>query len=70
VVNTDKLRGILAERGISQSNMAKSLGMTPKTFYYKMSKKVFDSDEIEAMIKNLNIPKEQWGIFFDQSVTY
>ena len=56
MVNTDALRGLIAERGLSQSAVAKKLGMTPKTFYTKMSKRVFDSDEIEAMINILQIP--------------
>ena len=71
MVNTDVLRGLIAEKGLSQSDVAKSLGMTPKTFYTKMGKKVFDSDEIEALIKLLQIPLESCTkIFFAQNVTY
>lgn len=71
MVDTDALRGLIAERGLSQSDVAEKLGMTPKTFYTKMSKKVFDSDEIEAMIRMLQIPMERCTrIFFAQNVTY
>lgn len=71
MVNTDALRGLIVEKGLSQSDVAKKLGMTPKTFYTKMSKKVFDSDEIEALIQLLQIPLENCTrIFFAQNVTY
>lgn len=71
MVNTDALRGLIAERGLSQSAVAKKLGMTPKTFYAKMSKRVFDSDEIEAMINILQIPSENCvRVFFAQKVSY
>lgn len=55
MVATDKLRGIIAERGMSQRQVAKSIGMTEKTFYSKMKRGVFDSDEMSEMIKILNI---------------
>ena len=38
MIRTDKLRGIISERGMSQSNVAHLIGITPKTFYEKMSK--------------------------------
>lgn len=70
MVNTDALRGLIAEKGLSQSDVAKRLGMTPKTFYTKMSRKIFDSDEIEAMISMLQIPLERCTrIFFAPNVT-
>lgn len=71
MVNTDKLRGLIAERGFSQSDVAKRIGITPKTFYEKMRKRVFYSDEIEAIIAMLNITDAERvnAIFFDQNVT-
>lgn len=63
MVATDKLRGIIAERGFSQREVAKHLGMTDKTFYTKMKKGVFDSDEMAEMISFLGI-EEPMGIFF------
>ena len=70
MVNTGALRGVIAERGLSQADVAKRLGMTPKTFYTKMSKRVFDSDEIESMINLLEIPSENFvRIFFAQNVS-
>ncbi len=68
MVNTDKLLGIMAERHKSQKDVAEALGMTPKTFYLKMQKKVFGSDEIEEMINILEIT-DPMPIFFDSKVT-
>ena len=64
MIRTDKLRGIISERGLSQSNVAQLIGITPKTFYEKMSRGVFGSDEIEVMIKELHI-ENPMEIFFD-----
>lgn len=68
MVNTNKLRGIIAERGLSQSKVAKTLGVTPKTFYLKMQIGRFDSDEISEMIDLLNI-ENPMEIFFAKQVT-
>lgn len=71
MINTSLLRGIIASKGMTQTQVAKALGMTPKTFYVKMGKKVFDSDEIEAMVRILDIPLSKCGvIFFAPDVTY
>ncbi len=68
MILTDKLKGKITEAGLSQRQLAKQLGMTEKTFYTKMKKGVFDSDEIESMIILLNI-KEPLDIFFVTKVT-
>ena len=63
MVDTNKLRGIIAEQGKSQGEVAKYIGISPKTFYLKMKRKVFGSDEIEMMIDYLSID-EPIPIFF------
>lgn len=68
MIDTNALRGRIAEKGFSQSDVAKAIGITPKTFYTKMNKKVFGSDEIEAMIELLDI-KDPARIFFADKVT-
>lgn len=68
MINTNKLKGIIAERSTSQRQVANILGMTEKTFYSKMKKGVFDSDEIEQMIKYLQI-QNPIEIFFADVVT-
>ena len=56
MVATDKLRGIIAERGMSQRQVAKLLGLNEKTFYSKMQKGVFGTDEVEQIVELLSIP--------------
>lgn len=68
MINTDKLRGIIAENGVSQKDVANAIGITPKTFYDKMSKGVFGSDEIDIMIDYLKI-SDPVAIFFAKEVT-
>lgn len=67
MVNTSKLRGIIAERGLTRKDVAEMIGKSPKTFYEKMKKGKFDSDEIMSMVSGLKIenPAE---IFFATDV--
>ena len=65
MIRTDKLRGIISEKGFSQAKVAEAIGITPKTFYEKMAKGVFGSDEIEVMIRILHI-EDPVEIFFAQ----
>lgn len=55
MIKTDELRGIIAKNGFSQSDIAREIGITPKTFYEKMKNGVFGSDEIQIMIDVLKI---------------
>ncbi len=68
MIDTNLLRGKIAERSKSQTDVAKAIGITPKTFYEKMNKGVFGSDEIEIMIEFLNI-QDPVKIFFAKKVT-
>lgn len=63
MIRVDKLRGIISERGMTQSDVAKSIGISPKTFYLKMKKGVFGSDEVDAIIDLLDI-KNPCDIFY------
>lgn len=63
MIQVDKLRGIIAQKRLSQSDVAKAIGITPKTFYTKMKNGIFGSDEIDAMISVLNI-ENPTDIFF------
>lgn len=64
LIKIDELRGAIAKKGISQRQLAKSLGISEKTFYSKMKKGIFKSDEIEKMIILLDI-KDPVNIFFN-----
>lgn len=68
MIATDKLRGVIAERGFSQRLVAQHLGMTQQTFYRKMKKGVFDSDEMMEMVRFLNI-ENPLDIFFAEAGT-
>lgn len=63
MIRTDKLNGVIAEKGKTKTQVAKAIGITPKTFYNKMEKGVFGSDEIQLMIDFLDITNPM-EIFF------
>lgn len=63
MIRTDLLKGKIAEKGYHQTDIANMIGITPKTFYEKMAKGVFGSDEIQIMIDNLDIDNPS-AIFF------
>ena len=68
MIDTSELKGIIAKNGKSQSDVAKMLNITPKTFYLRMQKGVFGSDEIQIMIDQLHIDNPM-NIFFKKEVT-
>lgn len=68
MVHVKKLRGKMAEKGRTGIDMARVIKKTPKTFYDKMKKGVFDSDEIKAIVEDLNI-ENPMEIFFAEEVT-
>lgn len=63
MIKTNELRGVIAKNGLSQSDVAAKIGVTPKTFYEKMKNGVFGSDEIQIMINELHI-ENPMDIFF------
>lgn len=63
MVDTNKLRGIWVSKGLTQSEVAKSIGLSERVMTTRMQKKWFGSDEIEKMIKLLDI-SEPTPIFF------
>lgn len=63
MVDTNRLKSVIVLNGLTQEEVAKHLEMSPKTFYTKMKKGVFGSDEIEKMIDYLHI-EEPMPIFF------
>lgn len=62
-MNTNKLRGLMAEKKVTGRDMAKRLGISEKTFYSKMKRGVFGTDEAIKMIEVLNIENPA-AIFF------
>ena len=63
MIKVNELKAEIIKNNLTQADVAKMIGVTPKTFYTKMKRGVFGSDEIQIMIKNLNI-KNPMDIFF------
>jgi len=68
MVDTARIRGLIAENNLSQVKVAKAIGITPRTFYEKMKKGVFGSDELEVMIDILHIDDPN-KVFFPKNLT-
>ncbi|WP_302273597.1 hypothetical protein [Acidaminococcus intestini] len=69
MIDTNALRGIIVSRGVSGKDVAAVLDMTPKTFYLRMRRGIFNSDEMYKMVEYLKIsnPAE---IFFEFDVLF
>lgn len=68
MIDTNALRGAIVAKGMTQQEVAKHLGITPKTFYSRMKKGVFGSDDMEKMIGLLSLENPA-AIFFAEKVT-
>lgn len=68
MIRTNLLKGEIVKAGYTQESLAKELGITAKTFYNKMKKGVFNSNEIDAMIALLKI-SDPIEIFFAKKVS-
>lgn len=63
MVDINRLKSVFVLNGKTGEDVAKYLGMSSKTFYSRMKKGVFGSDEIEKMIDFLKID-DPMSIFF------
>ncbi len=68
LINVNELKACIVRKGMTQGEVAENLNISNKTFYNKLKKGIFGSDEIEKMIELLEI-KEPMNIFFAQKVT-
>lgn len=68
MIDTHALKVRIVDENLTQKDVAQQLGITPKTFYKKMKKGIFNSNEIEQLIVILRIP-DPMSIFFAQKVT-
>lgn len=69
MIMVNELKGRMVAKGYNQEQLAKILGMSPKTLGLKLKKGVMGSDEIEKLIELLEI-EEPLAIFFAKDVTY
>ncbi len=65
MIDTNKLRGVIAERRKTQADVAKAIGISSRTFGSRLKKGVFGSDEIDVMVDYLDI-EDPAAIFFVQ----
>lgn len=68
MVNVNKVLGLMAENHKTRGDVAKELGIAPKTFSAKLKKGVFNSNEMEILISLLNI-EDPVAVFFTDKVT-
>lgn len=68
MVDTNRLKGLIVQNQKTQEDVARHIGITPKTFYLKMKKGIFGTDEVEKMIDYLKID-DPVSIFFAKSVS-
>lgn len=54
MIDVNKLKGAIVSAGKIQNEVAKALGITPKTFFFFEKRSVW-ADEIEVMIDYLSI---------------
>ena len=63
MIDTNALKGAIVTKGLTQEEVAKKIGIQPQTFYRKMDRGIFLSNEIEFMIDLLDI-QDPVAIFF------
>ena len=68
MINVNLIRAKIAEKGMTQAQVAKEIGMTPKTFSIKMNSGKFGLDEADKMISLLEIDRPEL-YFFANEVT-
>lgn len=61
----NELKGKIKAKGYTQERIARELGISAKTFSNRINKGIFGSDEIEKMVKILDI-KNPIEIFFNK----
>ncbi len=67
MINVNKLKGKIVERGLNISEFSKDIGMNKSTFYRRLSEKgeTFSIKEVNKMCSVLNLTSEEaTAIFF------
>lgn len=68
MVNTNKLRAAIVEKGMTQVSVAKAIGMSNRAWFCRMQNGKFNADEIYSIIKVVGI-ENPMDIFFADEVT-
>jgi len=65
LINTQKLKGKIAEKSFTQKDLSRVLGMSPRTFYSKMKSGDFGVDDVTKLGAALALSREELlDIFF------
>lgn len=65
MINTNKLKGLMKEKQITQAELAEKLGIKPCTVNQKLNgKRVLSLDEAEAIAEVLGIDTGDFGKYF------
>ena len=67
MINSNKLKGIIKDRGFTQDDIAKKMGIAQVSLSLKINnKRGFSLDEANQIMTILSIPKEEFSsIFFN-----
>lgn len=65
MINRNLIRAKIVEKGMKESQVAKAIGMSPKTFSVKMKTGKFGLDEADKMIALLDIKEPEPYFFTD-----
>lgn len=68
MVNPNLLKAEFIKNNMTQAEVAKAIGMSPRSLSRKLNKGVFGSDEIQKLIDLLDI-KDPVAVFFADQVT-
>lgn len=68
VIDTNKIKAKILEKGLTQEKVADLIGINKNTFYAKMAKKRFNSDEMFIMQKILEF-EDPTSVFFANDLT-
>lgn len=68
MIDVDELKGRWVAKRYTQEKIAEYLGISPKTLHLRLKKGVLGSDDIEKLIKLLDI-KDPMRVFFAQNIT-
>ena len=66
MIDVSALRAEMARNNLTMKDVAKEMGITPKTFSSKLKKGVLGTDEAEILIRILNIQCPE-AIFFSRA---
>lgn len=69
MLNVNKLKGKIVEKGYTIEKLSQTLGINPSTFYRKLKKNSFEIEEADTIVKELCLSSEEaTEIFFAQTV--